>query len=60
MNFARMENNVVINIEVADQQWVNSQPDPTIFISYTDSNPAGIGYIYDSATGIFSPPSIEE
>ena len=56
MNFARVENNVVINIEVADQQWVDAQPDPTIFIPYSDSNPASIGCIYDAELGKFIPP----
>lgn len=53
--YARLdENNVVINIECADPEWVASQPDPLTFVAYTDANPAYIGGTFDS--GYFYPP----
>jgi hypothetical protein len=45
--YARLnKNNVVINIEQASLEWVNSQPDPSIFVEYTDENPATVGGDY--------------
>jgi hypothetical protein len=62
-NYARLdENNVVINIECAEPEWVAEQPDPSIFVAYTDENPAGIGYTYDEELDEFVAPEpvIEE
>jgi hypothetical protein len=54
-NYARLdENNVVINVECAEPEWVAEQPDPSIFVAYTDLNPAYIGGTFDS--GFFYPP----
>lgn len=44
--YARMNGNVVANIEIADDNWVASQPNPSIFIEYTESNPASVGGAY--------------
>lgn len=44
------ENNVVINISVADENW-----DSTGWIEYTDKN-CGIGYVYDSINKVFISP----
>jgi hypothetical protein len=43
---ARMQGNLVINIESATQEWIDSQEDSNIFIEYTDENPAVIGGDY--------------
>jgi hypothetical protein len=43
---ARMSGSKVINIEVATQEWIDSQEDPSIFIEYTDENPAAPGGDY--------------
>lgn len=51
--------NIVVNIIVADAEFVATQPDKT-FVEYTDENPAGIGYAYDPDTGLFTPPSQPE
>jgi hypothetical protein len=41
--YAKMQNDLVINIEIANEEWINSQEDPSIFIKYDDENPAVIG-----------------
>jgi len=46
MSYARMDGNVVTNIESASLEWVAAQPDPSIFIAYTEDNPAVIGGDY--------------
>lgn len=52
--YAKMQGDLVVNIEVADQEWVNSQEDPSVFIEYNDENPAFLnGYRYE---GFFYPP----
>ena len=50
--------NIVINVIVADAEFVATQPDKT-YVEYTDENPAGIGYSYDPDTGLFIPPVTE-
>lgn len=47
--------NIVVNCIVADAEFVATQTDKT-YIEYDDTNPAGIGYTYDSDTGLFTPP----
>jgi hypothetical protein len=46
-SYARLnKDNVVINVEEASLEWVNSQEDPSIFVESTDQNPASIGGDY--------------
>ena len=47
--------NIVINVIVADAEFIATQTDKN-YIEYTDENPAGIGYAYDPATGLFIAP----
>ena len=57
MNIARVVDGIVVNIEVASQEWVAAQDDPGVaFIEYTDANPAHIGLAFDSKTGVFAQP----
>jgi hypothetical protein len=51
MKYVRIESNVVTNIEVADEEWVAAQPDPSLYVPYNDENPAMIGGGYEN--GIF-------
>lgn len=52
-NYALLdENNIVINVSVADESW-----DATGWIEYTDANPARIGDSF--VDGIFMPPKPE-
>jgi len=50
---ARMQGSFVINIESASQEWIDSQDNPSIFIEYSDENPAIIGGDY--VDGYFYP-----
>ena len=44
------ENNVVINVIVADQEFIDNLPNSAEYVLLTD---CGIGWTYDSATGNF-------
>lgn len=46
MRIARLDGQTVINIEVADQEWVDAQPDPTIFVTINDDDCVYIGGDY--------------
>jgi len=47
--------NIVVNCIVADAEFVATQTDKT-YVEYNETNVAGIGYTYDSDTGLFAPP----
>ena len=53
MKIARMQNNVVVNIELVSEKWYNNNTDDTI-IAYDNNNPAFIGGDY--VDGKFYPP----
>jgi hypothetical protein len=55
-NYAQIINNIVVNVIVADPNFVVMESDETL-IEYTDENPAGIGYGYDPITNMFIPPA---
>jgi hypothetical protein len=57
--FAVMSGILVTNCIVADDISVSEDLGLKL-IEYTFENPAGIGYIYDEQTGLFSPPVITE
>jgi hypothetical protein len=50
-------NNVVINVIVCDSAETADLVTHEICIEYTEENPAGIGWTYDSVTGKFIPPA---
>lgn len=56
--FAVMGGNIVTNVIVADT--LEEASVLGTCIQYTKENPAGIGWIYDEATGTFSAPVMEE
>jgi hypothetical protein len=56
--FAVMGGNFVTNVIVADTLEEASVLGQCI--EYTKDNPAGIGMVYDEATGTFSLPVVEE
>jgi hypothetical protein len=58
--FAMMSENTVINIIVADNKEQSEQDLGVTLIEYTEENPAGIGWTYDSATETFTAPVVEE
>jgi hypothetical protein len=51
--YAKLNNNIVVNVEMADETWVNSQANKENYVAYTSDNPAIIGgeytagYFYD-------------
>ena len=51
------EGNVVSNVIVVDDIEQSEKDLGVTLIEYTDENTAGVGYIYDEATGKFNPPS---
>ena len=60
MNIARIDaaTNRVVNIEVADLEWIkeNADPDgPFVFVEYDDTNPAHVGLAWDSIGGFEQP-----
>ena len=65
MNVARVHGGVVVNIEVADTEWLRAaqatkNDDGVELIEYTDAAPAWIGYGYDPARGFEQPPLVVE
>lgn len=55
--FAVMSGNVVTNVIVADT--LEEASVLGTCIEFTDEGPAGIGWVYDEATGTFSAPVLE-
>lgn len=58
--YAMMAGNTVSNVIVADNKEDAETALRCTLIEYTPENPAGIGWTYDSETGKFNPPVIEE
>jgi len=50
MNFAVIENNIVVNIIVADSKEIAEQVTGLHCVKYTDANPAHIGLRFDGRT----------
>ena len=70
-HFAKVINGIVVDVNVAEQEWVNAQPDKWAWVqtSYNTyggvhqlggeplrKNYAGIGFRYDSERDAFIPP----
>lgn len=59
-NYAELnDDNIVVNVIVADAEFVATQTDKN-YVEYTDENPAGIGYTYDPVANEFIAPPVEE
>ena len=60
--FAQVTNNIVTNVHVVTQEFINENPERytgiwiETFIDLPDKNYAGIGMIYDEATNNFLYP----
>ena len=54
--FAVMSGNTVSTVIVADNKEQCEAALGVVLIEYTPQNPAGIGWIYDEATGTFTAP----
>lgn len=59
-NYAMMSGNSVSNIIVADDKEATEAALNCVLIEITPDNPAGMGWTYDSETGKFNPPVVEE
>lgn len=61
MNVARIKDGIVINIEVADQSWVdaNQGVDGCTFVPYTPDDPAALGRAYSDEDGFQRPEQAE-
>jgi hypothetical protein len=58
VNIARVIDGIVVNIEVASQEWLDAQDDPGIvFVPYTDADPAPTGGTWDGKT--FTAPDAD-
>lgn len=57
--YAMMSGNSVSNIIVADDKQATEEALRCTLIEFTEDNPAGIGWIYDEATGKFIAPQTE-
>lgn len=58
--YAIMSDNTVSTVIVADNKEQCEAELGVVLIEYTPENPAGIGWIYDETTGIFSAPTVIE
>ena len=56
--FAVIEGTKVVNVILADSLEDAEFATGCICVEYTDANPAGIGWAYDSDTGTFIAPVI--
>ncbi len=59
-NYAMINGNSVGNIIVADDKEATEAALNCTLIEITPENPAGMGWTYDSETGKFNPPVVEE
>lgn len=51
--------NIVVNVIVADAQFIATQTDKT-YVEYSDTKPAAIGFTYDAVNDVFVTPPVEE
>jgi len=58
--FAVMSGNTVSTVIVADNKEQCEAELGVVLIEYTPQNPAGIGWVYDEATGTFTAPVVVE
>jgi hypothetical protein len=54
--FAILENNIVINIIIADSKEIAEEATGLSAVEYTDENTAKIGQTYDSVNNVFYTP----
>ena len=51
--YAQVENDIVVNVVVADAEWIAEQPGE--WIEYTDENPCGIGWDVENGQCVIPP-----
>ena len=52
--YAQVENNVVVNVVVADAEWIAQQPGE--WIEYDDAHPCAIGWDVENGVCVVPPP----
>lgn len=57
-NYAQVQNNVVVNIVVADADWIAQQPGE--WIEYDDAHPCAIGWDVENGVCVVPPPPPDE
>ena len=53
-NYAQVQNNVVVNVVVADATWIAEQPGE--WIEYDDQHPCAIGWDVENGVCVIPPP----
>ena len=53
--FAKIENGIVVDVILADQDFINNKPNPEQWVEKTLTT-AGIGWNYDVSSSTFYPP----
>lgn len=53
-DYAQVENNVVVNVVVADAEWIAQQPGE--WIEYDDAHPCAIGWDVENGVCVVPPP----
>jgi hypothetical protein len=58
VNIARIDDGVVVNLEVVTQDWLDDNADDPnfTFVAYIEGDYPTIGYGYDPVTGFDYPP----
>lgn len=52
--YAQVENNVVVNVVEADQEWIDQQTGE--WIEYDEANPCAIGWDVENGVCVVPPP----
>lgn len=53
-DYAQVENNVVVNVVVADAEWIAQQPGE--WIEYDEAHPCAIGWDVQNGVCVVPPP----
>lgn len=54
-NYAEVQNDVVVNVVVADAAWIAEQPGE--WIEYDDAHPCAIGWDVENGVCVVPPPT---
>lgn len=57
-NYAQVQDNVVVNIVVADADWIAQQPGE--WVEYDDAHPCAIGWDVENGVCVVPPPPPDE
>lgn len=57
--YLKVKNNIVENVEIADEEWINNYDGECLYIKYPNYA-VNIGFIYDPETNEFNDPEGKE